>query len=70
MFFGFILIIIILDIDWDYENECYKKSLSFYLFDFGINFVVFWKVNCFVLLDVKYLDKYGLSCYYFLDMCI
>lgn len=53
---GFTPIITIPDIDWDYENECYKKSLSSYLSDFGINLAASWKANRPVLLDVKYLE--------------
>ncbi|WP_096896854.1 beta family protein [Escherichia coli] len=49
---GFTPIITIPDIDWDYENECYKKSLSSYLSDFGINLAASWKANRPVLLDV------------------
>ncbi|EGK9616095.1 hypothetical protein IOT97_004721, partial [Escherichia coli] len=67
---GFTPIITIPDIDWDYENECYKKSLSSYLSDFGINLAASWKANRPVLLDVKYLDKHGSSRHHPLDMCI
>lgn len=66
---GFTPIITIPDIDWDYENECYKKSLSSYLSDFGINLAASWKANRPVLLDVKYLDKHGSSRHHPLDMC-
>ncbi|QPR28320.1 beta family protein [Edwardsiella hoshinae] len=67
---GITPIITILDIDWDYENDCYKKSLSGYLSDFGTNLATSWTPNRPVLLDLKYLDKHGSSRSHPLDMCI
>lgn len=67
---GFTPILTILDIDWDYENDCYKKSLSSYLSDFGANLAASWTPIRPVLLDLKYLDKHGSSRNHPLDMCI
>ncbi|EOZ3694114.1 beta family protein [Klebsiella michiganensis] len=67
---GFTPILTILDIDWDYENDCYKKSLSSYLSDFGANLSASWTPIRPVLLDLKYLDKHGSSRNHPLDMCI
>lgn len=67
---GFTPIITIPDIDWDYESECYKKSLNAYLADFGVNLAASWANNRPILLDVKHLDKHGTSRVHPLDMCI
>ncbi len=67
---GFTPILTILDIDWDYENDCYKKSLSSYLSDFGANLAASRTPIRPVLLDLKYLDKHGSSRNHPLDMCI
>ncbi|WP_272683599.1 beta family protein [Providencia sp. PROV141] len=67
---GLTPIITIPDIDWDYENECYKKSLNSYLSNFGSNLASSWITNRPILLDVKYLDIHGTSRQHPLDMCI
>ncbi|PNH95722.1 beta family protein [Vibrio diazotrophicus] len=60
----------VLDIDWDYDNECYKKSLADYLQDFGLTLQMTWPLNRPVLLDVEKLDKHGNSTIHPLDMCV
>lgn len=67
---GITPIITILDIDWDYENDCYKKTLNGYLSDFGANLATAWTPNRPVLLDLKYLDQHGSSRHHPLDMCV
>lgn len=67
---GLTPIITIPDIDWDYENECYKKSLSSYLSNFGANLASSWSENRPILLDVKYLDAHGTHRHHPLDVCI
>lgn len=67
---GLTPIITIPDIDWDYENECYKKNLNSYLSTFGTNLAFSWSANRPILLDVKYLDGHGTNHHHPLDMCI
>lgn len=67
---GITPIITIPDIDWDYENDCYKKNLNGYLSDFGANLATAWTPNRPVLLDLKYLDQHGSSRHHPLDMCV
>lgn len=67
---GLTPIVTIPDIDWDYENECYKKSLASFLSNFGANLASSWSANRAILLDVKYLDDHGTNTHHPLDMCI
>ncbi|EEY44677.1 beta family protein [Vibrio mimicus] len=60
----------VLDIDWDYDNECYKKTLVNYLQGFGSTLQLSWPLNRPVLLDVEKLDKHGNSTSHPLDMCV
>ncbi|MEH0387194.1 beta family protein [Vibrio mimicus] len=59
----------VLDIDWDYPNECYAKSLANYLSGFGSILQSSWPLDRAVLLDVEKLDKHGTSTSHPLDAC-
>lgn len=63
-------IISILDIDWDFENDCYKKTLADYLIDFGLNLSTNWSPNTNILLDVNYLDQHSTPTNHPLDICV
>lgn len=67
---GLTPIINVLDIDWDYINDCYKKSLQDYLLDFGDNLARSWNPERPVFLDVGNLDQHGSSTIHPLDICI
>ncbi|MCW8110145.1 beta family protein [Yersinia intermedia] len=67
---GITPIISVLDIDWDYENECYKKDLVTYLTDFGTNLAQSWLSPRPVLLDVGNLDIHSTGNNHPLDICI
>ncbi|MGF1717869.1 beta family protein [Photobacterium chitinilyticum] len=67
---GLTPILFIPDIDWDYENDCYKKSLASYLSNFGTTLAASWPLGRPVLLDVGYLDLHGTITSHPLDLCI
>lgn len=67
---GITPIIKVLDIDWDFENDCYKKTLPDYLIDFGSNLALSWSPERPILLDVSELDSHGTQHHHPLDMCV
>ncbi|KDM89726.1 beta family protein [Photobacterium galatheae] len=59
------------DMDWDFENNCYKKNLTQHLTNFGTNLKKAWKVESPVYLDVNKLDKHATDdSVHPLDTCI
>ncbi|MCE7604516.1 beta family protein [Vibrio fluvialis] len=58
-----------LDIDWDFPNKRYAKSLANYLNGFGSTLQSSWPLDRPVLLDVEKLDKHGTSTFHPLDTC-
>jgi len=49
-------IIILVDMDWDFENDCYKKTLAEHLQDFGEKLANAWPFDTPVYLDAGNLD--------------
>jgi hypothetical protein len=67
---GMIPIISIPDIEWDYVNSRYKKSLTAHLTDFPVNLSNSWPSQNPVFLDVGELDKHATQINHPLANCI
>ena len=59
----------VMDIDWDYANNRYKKTLANYLIDFGSTLASSWTQSRPALLDVEHLDVHGSATHHPLDIC-
>ncbi|WFB47846.1 beta family protein [Vibrio coralliilyticus] len=60
----------VLDIDWDFANNVYKKSLQDYLNSFGTTLAASWPLNRPVIVDVGQLDSHGGPTSHPLDICV
>lgn len=59
----------VLNIDWDYVNSCYKKTLADYLSNFGATLATSWTLPRAVMLDVEHLDIHSSITHHPLDIC-
>lgn len=59
----------VMNIDWDYVNGCYKKTLANYLIDFGSTLATSWQQSRAVFLDVEQLDIHSSTTQHPLDIC-
>ncbi|KMJ43373.1 hypothetical protein AB204_20035 [Xenorhabdus khoisanae] len=67
---GLTPIISVLDIPWDFINECYQKNLIDHLSSFGAILADSWESERPVFVDVGYLDEHGDMQNHPLDICI